>query len=669
MKYISTLLAGAALCVSHPGRAQMTDGEDPTIVVTGQGLQSPPLANVYGEVVIDRDRLVDTASGSIEDALRDVPGFSQFRRSDSRSANPSAQGANLRSLGGNASSRTLVLLDGVPQSDPFFGYQPYNAIAPERLSAVRVTRGGGVGAFGAGAVAGTIELISAGRAALPGYSMTGLYGSRDATQLSAAVSPDLGAGYVSVSGRWDRGDGFYTTPAGQRVEASVPAAYENWSASLQAAAPIGEEIELQARMLVYRDDRTLRFDGADSHTEGQDASIRLVSHGAWQMDVLAYVQTRNFSNVIISSSSQRRALDQFDTPATGLGGKVELRAPMPEGHFLRFGADIRSAVGDMAEQAYNAGSPDNPPTTLRMAHGEQLTAGAFAEYAIDLGRAALTLGARADRWTISDGSTSSRPSGGTAAVTRYPDRSGWETNGRAGVEWSATEKLSFTAAAYTGFRLPTLNELYRGFVVFPVVTQANADLAPERLKGFEGGVAWAPSDNAGLAVTLFDNRLENAISNVTIGTNLRQRRNVDAIDAQGVEVSADISAGAFSLNAAYAFTDASVDAPGQAFDGFRPSQTARHAGSVTLAYAPDGIGRFSLTGRYTGKQYEDDLETDILPSAITMDATANLNMGKRFSVLLRAENLFDEDIVTRNSGGNIDLGAPRTIWVGLRVER
>src|SRR3546814_17964583 len=75
-----------------------------------------------------------------------------------RAANPAAQGVTLRALGGNATSRALVLLDGVPQADPFFGYIPFNALVPDRLSVVRITRGGGAGPFGAGAVAGTIEL-------------------------------------------------------------------------------------------------------------------------------------------------------------------------------------------------------------------------------------------------------------------------------------------------------------------------------------------------------------------------------------------------------------------------------------------------------------------------------------------------------------------------------
>src|SRR5690606_25962216 len=114
----------------------------------------------------EREDLVSTGSGRLEDALGNVAGFQQFRRSDSRSSNPSAQGVTLRALGGNATSRALVLLDGVPLTDPFFGYVPFNAVAPERLGRVRVTRGGGSGPFGAGALAGTIELESADAAEL-----------------------------------------------------------------------------------------------------------------------------------------------------------------------------------------------------------------------------------------------------------------------------------------------------------------------------------------------------------------------------------------------------------------------------------------------------------------------------------------------------------------------
>ncbi|MET0270277.1 MAG: TonB-dependent receptor plug domain-containing protein, partial [Sphingomonas sp.] len=331
------LLATPAMMLAGvSGHAQAPVEE---LVVLGRGLPLPPGTPAYGAVLIERERLENSASGRIEGVLADVAGFQQFRRSDSRSANPSAQGATLRALGGNASSRTLVLLDGVPIADPFFGYIPFSALVPDRLSLVRVTRGAGGGAFGAGAVAGTIELASATRADLPLYSAAGFYGSRDATELSAAISPDLGGGYVSLSGRWDRGDGFDTTPRDQRAAATAPAAYEGWSANLRAVAPVTGDIELQARATLFRDTRTLRFRGADSLSEGQDASVRILARGPWAVDALAYVQARNFANVVISGTTFRRTLDQRSTPSTGIGGKVEVRPPIGAAHVLRVGGD------------------------------------------------------------------------------------------------------------------------------------------------------------------------------------------------------------------------------------------------------------------------------------------------------------------------------------------
>jgi outer membrane receptor protein involved in Fe transport len=212
--------------VASPAAAQ--DAADPeAIVVTGRGLEDTPATPAYSIVELDRDALLRTASGRIEDALSGVAGFQQFRRSDSRSSNPSAQGVTLRALGGNATSRALLLLDGVPMADPFFGYIPLSALAPEQLASARVTRGGGSGPFGAGALAGTIELTSAGANVLAPFNGSILLGSNGDSELSGTIASDLGSGFAVASARWDRGQGFWTTPPEQRVPASVRAAYDS----------------------------------------------------------------------------------------------------------------------------------------------------------------------------------------------------------------------------------------------------------------------------------------------------------------------------------------------------------------------------------------------------------------------------------------------------------
>ena len=663
-----TLLAGTALACALALPLSAQEAEAPVIVVTGEGLDETPATPAYDQQVIDREQLVSVPSGRIEDALASVAGFQQFRRSDSRSANASAQGATLRALGGNATSRALVLLDGVPMSDPFFGYIPFSAIAPERLSQIRVTRGGGAGPFGAGALAGTIEMESAGIDQLDGFAGQALVNDRGETELSGSAGARLGSGFLVASGRWDRGKGFYTTPEADRVPLSARAAFDGWSAQIRGVAPVSDEIELQVRGLAYRDERTLRFKGADSSIEGQDASLRLVGRGEWEFDALAYLQARNFTNVVVSSTRFVPVLDQRNTPATGLGGKLELRPPVGDAHVLRVGMDFRRAEGELFETAISAFSGNI--TARRNAGGTNTDLGLFVEDDWSLGRLVLTLGARLDRWTIRDGFYTERDASGELLSTdSFADRAGWDASFRGGVLYRANDVVALRAAAYSGLRLPTLNELYRPFVVFPVVTQANAALENERLEGFEAGIELTPNPAVALSLTAFDNRVKNAVANVTIAENLRQRRNIDAIQSRGLEASVSATLGAFSLDASAVWTDAEAKGSGfaAALDGNRPSQTPRFTGGATLSWTPADDWLLSATVRHVGAQFEDDLESNVLPAATTLDAFVRVPMTPSIAFVLRGENLTDEAIVTRNQSGAIDLGVPRTVWAGVKV--
>lgn len=659
---VSSVLGGGMAWADEPG----SGAQD--IVVTGRGLGVGPAAAAYDVADLPRERLLASASGRIEDALGSVAGVQQFRRSDSRSANPSAQGVTLRGLGGNATSRTLVLLDGVPQADPFFGYVPLSAINPMLLSSARVIRGGGTGAFGSGAVAGTIDLASAGPAELGRAQAAALVDDRGDTDLAASLAPRLGGGFAVLSGQWNRGDGFWTTPESQRVPASVRARYRSWATGLRVAAPLTPEIELQGRVSAFDDARTLRFAGADTTSEGQDASLRLVGRGAWGFEALGYMQARDFSNVVISSTTFRKSLDQYATPSTGFGGKLELRPPVGEAHVLRLGADWRSASGTAYEASYNATT--GAVTARRAIGGRNADLGLFAEDDWTLGALLLTAGVRGDRWSVANGRFRETDAVGVPTITSaYPDRAGWSLSLRGGAVVRVGGGLSLRASAYSGLRQPTLNELYRPFTVFPVRTLANPNLTNERLEGYEAGLDYAPATGVVLALTAFENRVRNAIANVTIGTNLRERRNVDAIRARGLEATLGLRHGAFSFDGSLALTDAVVRASGTSasLDGKRPAQTPRIASSATLGWHPQDGARLALTLKHVGAQWEDDLQTDLLPAATTIDAYAELPLRPGVALILRGENLGNATVITRNQGGSIDLGAPRTGWIGIRA--
>lgn len=682
MKTSACLLAtAAALLAAAPAQAQDDDNE---IVVTGRGLDAPPSTIAYSTVVLDPDQVDSSASGRIEDVLSNIAGFQQFRRSDSRSSNPTAQGVTLRALGGNASSRALVLLDGVPMIDPFFGHVPLSALTPDSLDVIRVTRGGGSGPFGAGALAGTIELESRDAYELGTLRGSVLVNDRGDTEWGMGLAPQWDEGFVEASVRWDRGDGFWTTPESQRVPASARASYESWSVNARVVQQVSPDVQLQLRGLAWEDDRTLRFVGADNWTKGEDASLRLIGRGEWQFDVVAYGQWRNFSNVVISSTRFTKVLDQKDTPAEGFGGKIEIRPPVGEGVNLRLGSDFRQSSGDLAEDSFSAFS--GALTGQRFAGGTNSDFGLYTEADYSLGPVLLTGGVRADRWSIRDGyHRRLNGSGAVAEDSAYADRSGWDATWRVGATADVSRGVRLRAAAYSGLRLPTLNELYRPFVVFPVTTNANATLENEHLEGFEAGIDVTLPEGVDFSLTLFDNKVENAIANVTIdpvacdavisagnsptaGQCDRMRQNLDAVHAQGIEFSTRIGEGPLTFFGSLSYTDAEMQGTGvqSVLDGFRPPQTPSFAASATLSYKPTEQLRFSATLRHVGAQFEADNETDVLPAATTLDLFAQFTFWEDLSIVVRAENVFDETIVTRNQGGSMDYGAPATVWAGLR---
>jgi outer membrane receptor protein involved in Fe transport len=679
------LLLAPLLCLPTAALAQQEE-----IVVTGRGLSEGIGEQAYDVITIDRDRLTGSASNRLENILHDVPGFQNFRRSDARSANPTSQGAALRAIGGNASSRALLVLDGVPQSDPFGGWVFWPAYDPRRLGSVRVVRGGGTGAYGPGALSGTIELTSAGPSTLDGVEAEAAYGSRDSVDAFAGVGARLGTGFASASVSYGRGDGFIPVIEDQRGPVDRRAPYEQASIAIRGVAPLTQDIEFQASGLWFTDERERGTKFTGIRATGTDASVRLVGNGNWRWSALGYVQIRDFYNSFASVNATRtivtRASEQYNVPATGTGARFEIRPPVGDNLELRLGGDWRRTDGETNEHYnYAAGLP----TRRRLAGGNTEVIGAFAEGSLETGDLMLTGGGRIDRWWIEDGFLNETVIATSATLTdaHYADRNGWEPTARAGVAWKPAGAVTVRSAAYLGWRLPTLNELYRPFRVGPDATAANAALDPERLEGIEAGVEYRPLSTASIAATVFANRLKDAIANVTLGQGpgvfpgvgfvaaggqYSQRRNLDSIEAIGIELDGKLIVGDFTLSAGYAHVHSEMRASGAALalEGRRPAQSPRDSASATVAWRGWRGAQASVTTRYVGWQYEDDLGTAKLPDALTFDAAVSMPITGRLSVEARAENIGNERVVAGISGtGIVERATPRTLWIGLRLAR
>ncbi|HEY6049470.1 MAG TPA: TonB-dependent receptor plug domain-containing protein, partial [Sphingomicrobium sp.] len=433
------------------------------IVITGKALPLAKAERVYSSVVIDQRRIEQSPSHELDQLLKDVPGLQLFRRSDSRSGHPTSQGVTLRALGGNASSRALLVLDGVPQSDPFGGWVNWPAYDPSDLAGIRVLRGGGSVANGPGALAGTIEMTSRTDA---GVSAEIDGGSRKSIDANGRIAIAAGSSIISLSGQGGRSDGFVPITKATRGPADQGARYREWSGRSRWVTPLGSSTALQANVSAFHDWRTRGTAFSANRTNGADASVRLVGRGAWQWSALAYWQWRNlrssFASVSPGRSVATRVLLQDSVPSHGLGGSVEVRPPVPNGIELRLGADARRTDGETHELfTYIAGEP----TRRRRAGGETWTNGAFAEASVALGRATLTAGGRIDHWTITNGHLFEQQIATGAVLTDQhdPKRQGWLPTARGGVLAPIGGGFSLRSAAYLGWRLPTLNELFRPF--------------------------------------------------------------------------------------------------------------------------------------------------------------------------------------------------------------
>ncbi|QUM71085.1 TonB-dependent receptor [Sphingopyxis granuli] len=677
------LLAGvAALALPVTALAEETGDQD--IVVTGAGLLRPAPGDGAQGVAVLRD--LDPGLGSrIENRLRDEAGIVQFRRSDGRTAHPTSQGVTLRGLGGNASSRALVTLDGVPQADPFGAWVAWSAYDAIRLGGIVVARGGGSGADGPGALAGTIGLYSE---MADGIEASFAHGSRDGWDATLSAGARLGAGQVAIDGRYSRGDGFVPVTAGQRGAVDRAAPYEQGGLGVRLRFDAGADSRVEASLRGFSDRRDRGVDFTTSRIDGVDASLRFVHDpaGATQWLALAYVQQRDFDSGFASVAADRNSVAPAlfqRVPATGLGGRVELRPAIGGANPLRVGVDWRRTVGRTEEDYFFTALV---PGRHRVAGGSSDTLGSFAEWTSSDPQDGFlwTVSGRLDRWWLAAGYRHEYNFGGPPiSDASFAARQGWEGSGRIGLRWTANG-FSLRAAGYRGWRLPTLNELYRPFRVGADATAANELLKPERLWGGEVGADWQGGGTK-LSATLFANRLSNAIANVTLaagpgnfpgvgfvaaGATYSQRQNLDAIDSKGVEVSAEQVIGPAVLRATWAYTDARVDASGAAaaLDGRRPAQIARHGASLSLR--DNGGGPFGgfATLRYIGAQNEDDLGLQRLGDALTLDAGLSWRLSGAIGIEARGENLFDEPVPAAiSSSGIVERATPRTLWIGTRI--
>ncbi|HEX4183623.1 MAG TPA: TonB-dependent receptor [Caulobacteraceae bacterium] len=617
------------------------------------------------------------ASPRLDEVLETAPGVSTFRRTSSLGANPTTQGLSLRAIAGSGASRALVTLDGVPQNDPFGGWVIWTGLPPETIDSVDIVRGAGAGPYGAGALTGVVALDA--RSSAPGgiigdVAMGGLGQVRGA----AVASTTIGGARLLVSGSSESSNGWVPVRGDIRGPADTDLTLRDASGSGQLQVDIGRAL-LSARVASFNEDRGAGTKGALSKDSGGQASLTLSAQPTaedfgWRLQ--GWLSTSNLTNDSVSVSADRStatpADDQYATPATGYGFSAALRRSTPTTSW-EVGLDLRGARGESKElfQFQNGAF-----THDRVAGGETFTGGVYAEASHTTGGWLVTGGVRVDDWQTFDGKRIETViATGQTTLDQHPaDRGGVLPTARLGLRRNFADGLYWRAAAYAGFRQPTLNELYRPFRVGNNNTLANPDLKPERLYGVETGLG-ADWRGGAADVTVFYNRLEDAVTNVTIASTPTaitfERENAGSVNAAGIEAEGRqrLDAGV-SLEGAVAYTHARVDG-GQAaprLTGLRPAQTPEVTATSGVVWTSQGRLSVRCDLRYESGRFDDDLNTLRIAPGVSLNARADWRLVGRAHLFVRIDNLADAPIQTgQTTPGVKTYDAPRAVLVGLSV--
>jgi outer membrane receptor protein involved in Fe transport len=656
-----------------------TAAEQVTVTANRTGVRL--VENATSVTVLSAPDLEATAAFRLDDILRQVPGFSLFRRTTSRAANPTTQGVSLRGLGASGASRALVLSDGFPLNDPFGGWIYWDRAPRESIGSVEVASGGASHLYGSDALGGVINIIRkpVDRDAI---SLEAAYGNENSPDLSLAASRKMGPWSVGIASELFRTDGYIAVPSDLRGAVDTAVSSQDATGDVTVQRKFGDRGGIFVRGSVFGESR---HNGTPLQTNSTtirelDLGGNWDAHEFGAFQLRAYASRQNLDQSFSSIASNRNSENLTRTqrvPAQQVGFSVQWQHTLGTRQHLVAGVEESNTHGQTNEQGFFGGNPTN----TSHGGGREVTWGAYLEDIIRVTPSwLLTASGRVDHWQNFDAFAPPNPAQAVGAVP-LPDRSETFFSPRLALLHKLTSNVSLTASGYRAFRAPTLNELYRGFRAGNVFTEFNPNLRAERLTGAEGGaIVTGWNQRLMLRGNFFWNQITRPVANVTLTTTpsliTRQRQNLGSTVSQGVEFEASSQlSNSVTVSGGYQYTHATVTSfsVDPALAGLNPSlvglnvpQIPRHQFDIQARYSRPFI-LLAVQGRFGGNQFDDDQNTLLLRRYFTLDATASHTLRHGVDVFVAVENLLNQ----RYDVGRtpvLTVGPPILARAGLRLQ-
>jgi outer membrane receptor protein involved in Fe transport len=631
--------------------------------------------------VLNSTDVENAAAQTLDDLLRQVPGFSIFRRSSSVVANPTTQGVSLRGAGASGASRTLVLTDGLPLNDAFGGWVYWDRVPRAAVDQIEVVRGGSSDLYGSDALSGVINVLTQ-RPTSPVFNAEASYGNNDTADFTFFGGGEWKKWVVDVTGEATTTDGYYVVAPERRGTVDERAASDHNVITARVGRTWGSTPAGHTQNIVYI--RGSAFDEDrkngtplqrnNTNTESLAAGLRFrTSDGsAWQFTAYGNQQRYHQTFTSITADRSRESLTREQAvPAKDAGFSFTWSRPIGGRNLLLAGADDRGVRGSSDELAYAGANP----STYVSAGGRQQRLGFFAQDLISItSRWQLSLSARYDRWRDSSAYSIERTIATGVVRPRFlPERTEDALSPKISLLYHINEALSLSASAYRAFRAPTLNELYRSFRVGDTLTLGNEKLEAERLTGGEGGIGWQNAGRVRMRLVGYWTETVNPITNYTLSVTpaliTRERRNLGRTRSRGIEAETEFHIdSSWNISAGYLYSDASVlEAPQDPrLVGLWIPQVPRHQFTLQTTWSNPRYLRASLQFRASGKQYDDDQNKFVLDSYALVDLLVDRSLGKGLDLFFAMQNALNQ----RYAVGKTPLetiGAPRLYRGGIRI--
>jgi iron complex outermembrane recepter protein len=676
-------------------------------VVVSATRSGTPLDEIpLNTTVLTKEVLEVSPDQTIDQVLKNVPGVilndTPYYQKD-----PTGQSINVRGLG---NARTLVLIDGLPANDAFYGTVQWNLVPMSSIDTVEFIRGGvsslwgnygmggviniktktpvnsqqeasaSIGAFGTGNVAASKDLIASDNLQL---RFSADYFGTEGYQNIATISPASpnsiknGQGDAASHNSNLRMQGYFkTSPDTNGFFRVGYHTMSDLSSGYSIATNIMQETDVAGGTTTRLDDKSkvdVNFFYENTGFNKQNGST-----------------TTSKSNGIPANTPYINA--NYHDPYSTVGASAQFTQELTSiiDQYV-VGVDARNIAGsNQTNNLLNTGSV----TAVNYGQGQQTFYGLLGQVKSKAEAFPLetTLAARLDQWNSQTPTSYNAGLSGKPIYQNVPNQSKTQLSPTLGLLYKLDKDWDLRSAAYQAFHAPGMNNTLRSYGSGTGYSFANPNLTPETMTGYEVGTDYRWK--GGFAqLTAFNNYIQNAIVSykiqssqqalanslcATVGNpsgcagNSSYYTNNQSLLSQGIEFQFhhDINS-QWATDANYAFTStkltwtATTDPVGKQVGGV--PQNILGGG---LTYYPVPQASVTATVRYIGSSWMDNSNTLPVPAYAVVGLRANYEMSKNTTFFASAVNLFNRQYITFGTGSSNTgyvLGMPQSISVGARM--